>query len=96
MTKEELSKHICDVLTSIQKDSGQPVPALSDKTIPLAELIEFDSLACVDAEVRLSERLGVDIEKLPFKSVKTGQEQSIREIVDYVSETYGAKLRGKS
>jgi len=96
MTKEEISKHIFDVLTAIQKDSGQPVPVLSDKTIPLAELIEFDSLACVDAEVRLSERLGVDIEKLPFKSVTTGREQSIHDIVDYVSATYGKKLGEKS
>jgi hypothetical protein len=95
MTNEEIRRHLCEVLAAIQRDSGQPAPVLSDDTIPLSDLVEFDSLACVDAEVRLSKLLNVEIEKLPFKSMETGREQSVRQIVDYLSATYGTRIGEK-
>ncbi len=95
MTPEQIREHLCAVLRAIQADSGHDSPRLSDQTVPLADLKDFDSLACVDAEVRLTERLGVEVEKVPFKSPETGREQSIAQIVAHLTTTYGAAARAK-
>src|SRR5437867_13179310 len=95
MTGEEMKEHLFAVLQAIQADSGHQPPPLSDQTVPLAELKDFDSLACVDVEVRLTDRLGVEIEKIPFKSPETGREQNIAQIVAHLTAAYGAQVRGK-
>jgi acyl carrier protein len=96
MKNEEIRKLLCDVLAAIQADSGHPPPVLSDDTVPLADLSDFDSLACVDAEVRLSKVLGIEVEKIPFKSLETGREQTVREIVAHLSSEYGARIPSKT
>ncbi len=95
MTGEEMKKNLFAVLQAIQADSGHEPPPLSDKTVPLAELKDFDSMACVDVEVRLTDLLGVAIEKIPFKSPETGHEQTIAQIVAHLTAVYGNLVRNK-
>ncbi len=89
MTSDDIRQRLCAVLSAIQSDSGLAAPALSDSTRPLTDLPGFDSLAAVDAEVRLSEALGVDLEHIPFKSDTTGNQLTIAEIVAHLVEKYG-------
>jgi len=91
MTREDVQRWLCEVIAAIQSDSGRETPPLSDHTVPLRDLAEFDSLACVDAEVRLSELMGVEIESIPFKVVEGGQRQTIGEIADYLVSRYGGR-----
>lgn len=88
ISRDEIRRHVCDVLSAIQIDSGLENPTLSDDTKPLCDIPGFDSLATVDAEVRLSEALGVELDHLPFISPITGKEQSIGEIVAHLAEKY--------
>jgi len=88
MTRDDIRRDVCAVLSAIQTDSGLEIPVLSDDTKPLCDIPGFDSLATVDAEVRLSEVLGVELDRLPFISPLTGKEQSIGEIVAYLAEKY--------
>lgn len=80
MQKAELQRHFMEVLRAIQADAGETCPELEGATVPLKDLPNFDSLAGVDAEARLSEVLGVELEKIPFQT--DGRELSISEIVD--------------
>ena len=91
-SKDDIRRHVCAVLSAIQIDSGLENPPLTDDTKPLTDLPGFDSLAAVDAEVRLSEALGVEVDHVPFKSPVTGQEQTIGEIVAQLAGKYGEAL----
>ena len=89
MSKDDICRQVCAVLSAIQTDSGLENPALTDDTKPLTDLPGFDSLAAVDAEVRLSDALGVELDHIPFKSALDGKEQTIGEIVAQLTEKYG-------
>ena len=89
MSTDDIRRHVCAVLSAIQTDSGLENPSLTDDTKPLSDLPGFDSLATVDAEVRLSEALGVELDHLPFRSPVTGKGQTIQEIVAHLAEKYG-------
>jgi hypothetical protein len=80
LSRDDIRSHLCAVIADIQVEAGWVPPALSDQVKPMSDLAGFDSLCGVDAEVRLSERLGVEIKQIPFKS--RGRDQSIGEIVD--------------
>jgi hypothetical protein len=91
MDRGVIQRHLCDVLRDIQVESGQTVPELGDDTVPNVDLPGFDSLAGVDASVRLSERMGVEVDLIPFKSPKTGKDMSIKEIVAALAGEHGSK-----
>lgn len=92
LSREDIRRHVCAVLTAIQTDSGLESPSLTDDTKPF-DLPGFDSLATVDAEVRLSEALGVELDHLPFVSPVTGKQQTIGEIVSHLSNKYGSETQ---
>jgi acyl carrier protein len=96
LSSDDIRRHICAVLSAIQTDSGLETPSLTDETKPLGDLLGFDSLATVDAEVRLSEALGVELDHVPFKSPVTGKEQTIGEIVAQLADKYGRATSASS
>lgn len=61
MKKSEVIQNIVDVLTGIQAMSGRAIVPISEKTCPIGDLDQFDSLNGVEATVELSSRLGVDL-----------------------------------
>jgi len=73
-------------LQEVQSASNFACPEITDSLIPLRDLQGFDSLSAVDAEVRLSQRLGFEIVDLPFKSQQDGHELSISEIISLVQD----------
>ena len=96
MDRDEIRQQFLKVLNAVQTDSGHDKVDLSDQTVPTKDLVGFDSLACVDAEVRLSEALGVDVEGVPFKSAKSGQGHSVDEIVTHLYKRYGQDASRRS
>lgn len=80
MDKLELKERLLQVLSEIQSDAGQDCPDLTDKIVPLKDLPGFDSLAGVEAEDRLSQLVGRNIDRIDF--VRDGRELTIKEIVD--------------
>ena len=96
MSNEDIRRHVCSVLTAIQADSGMETPSLTDDTSPLIDLPGFDSLATVDAEARLSEAMGVELDRVQFWSPTTGKEQTIGEIVAQLAKRYGEAGSGTS
>jgi acyl carrier protein len=96
VTKEEIKRHFCAVLSEVQTDSGKDAPSLNDDTVPLTDLPDLDSLSRVDATVRLSERIGIEIKEIPFEDPKTGKEYSIQEIVALLEKAYGKNATGES
>jgi acyl carrier protein len=86
MSRDDIRGHVYAVLSAIQTDSGLERPSLTDDTKPLGGLPDFDSLATVDAEVRLSEALGVELDHVPFVSPVTLQAQTIGEIVAHLAD----------
>lgn len=78
MDHSRVRAHLCQVLSDIQLEAGEECPELHDGTIPLDHLPGFDSLAGLDAEVRMSEALGIEIQSIPFR--KDGKGLSLGEI----------------
>jgi len=87
LLRDDIRRHVCAVIAAIQTDSGLASPTLTDDVKPL-DLPGFDSLAMVDAEVRLSQVCGIELDHVPFKSTVTGQDQTIAEIVAQLAEKY--------
>src|SRR5688572_3791600 len=87
-SRMEIEEKVRSVLAAIQADSGQLCPVISESTTPLTDLPGFDSLACVDAEVRLSSALGVELDHVVLSP--TGTKRTVREIVAKVSEACSA------
>lgn len=74
------------VLGEVQAASNFACPEITDSLVPLRDLQGFDSLSGVDAEVRLSQKLGFEIVDLPFKSLQDGHELSVSELTSLVKD----------
>ncbi len=61
MNRAEAVEAVVNVLASLQSISGRPAIEISERTCPIGDLEEFDSLNGVEATVELSDRLGVDL-----------------------------------
>jgi catalase (peroxidase I) len=81
VNEAEVRGHLIAVLTEIQEECARDALGLSDQTVPLEDLAGFDSLSCVDAEARLSERLGSEID-IPFKDPQSGEPLSVRQMAE--------------
>jgi acyl carrier protein len=58
MTKSAIRDAIDRVLQQVQTASGRACPKLTDSTMPVGDLDEFDSLAACEAAVILEGELG--------------------------------------
>lgn len=88
VTDDEVRGHLCSAIRAVQVDSGHPAPELTDRTFPLAALPGFDSLAAVDAAVRLSALMGVEIDAIPLLNEAGDRQLCIGEIVTALSAKY--------
>jgi len=90
MTCEEIERHFKQALKDVQRDGGHPDPTLEDDTIPLRDLVGFDSYSALDAEARLGAIIS-GLGAVPFKSTKDGHEMTIREIVDHLCKRHASE-----
>jgi hypothetical protein len=91
--RDKLTKHLLESLASTQERSGRTVPELDEDTIPFLDLDGFDSHNGVEVEILLSERVGLEIENIPFHAGRRGtRELSVREIVEALLTKHGAGL----
>jgi acyl carrier protein len=88
LTKTQIRSTIEKVLRQVQAASGRPCPGITDRTKPIGDLDEFDSLMAVEASVLLEQELNVTLaDGTPFVSA-TGRERAltVAEIVDRIGE----------
>lgn len=88
-TREYLKRALVEVIGDIQRDAGRDVPTITDDTVPLDQIIGFDSVCGVEAAVLISERVAFEIESIPFVSPKAGHHMTVREIVDSLVASHG-------
>ena len=95
--QETFTHALLDAIVDTQRRSGREVQPITEDTIPLLDLVGFDSHNGVEVEVLLSIGLGIEIEKVPFRSRKRGsKELKVREIVSALSSKYGHQLSALS
>ena len=95
--REIFTQALFDSIAETQKQSGREVQTMTEDTIPLLDLIGFDSHNGVEVELHLSVRLGVEVEKLSFRAGKRGsRELKIGEIVTALVNKYGKQFSGTS
>ena len=91
--RDSLTKALIDSIAETQQRSGRELQVVTKDTIPLTDLANFDSLSGVEVEVLLSNRLGFEIEEIPFREGRHGsRELPVSEIVDALIKKYGAAI----
>ena len=92
--RDKLTQAFLDSLAEAQQRSGREVQVMTEDTIPFTDLVNFDSHNGVEVEVLLSERLGFEIEDIPFCAGRHGsRELRVSEIVNALTKKYGATIR---
>ena len=92
--RNRLTRGLLDSIAETQQRSGREVQEVREDTIPFLDLACFDSHNGVEVEVLLSERLGVEIEDIPFHEGRRGsRELRVSEIVSVLINKHGAKIR---
>lgn len=88
---------LLDSIAETQKNSGREIQPMTEETIPLLDLIGFDSHNGVEVEVLLSIRLGLEIEKVPFRVGKRGsKELKVSGIISALLSKYGKQFSDAS
>ena len=84
---------LLESLKLTQELSGRNAPEIHEDTTPFLDLDKFDSHNGVEVEILLSERLGVEIDAIPFHEGRRGsRELRVGEIVDSLIKKYGRKI----
>lgn len=60
MTSAEIEKAILETLQELQVGCGEPAQNITSKTLPLTDLVFFDSLLAIETTLVLEERLKCD------------------------------------
>jgi len=87
-TKTQIRAALERVLRQVQAASGRSHPHITDRTKPIGDLEEFDSLMAVEASVLLEQELSVTLaEGIPFISA-TGRKRAltVADIVERIGE----------
>jgi len=93
VTRSEAKEILTQVLVEIQELGGEEVPEIDDRTCPMEDLADFDSLGAVEAVTRLSERLSEELDPTLFWE-KVGTLLTVGEIVDRICRTIGVDEGG--
>ena len=92
--RDRLTRGLVDSIAETQQRSGRERQDIREDTIPFLDLACFDSHNGVEVEVLLSERLGVEIEDIPFHEGRRGsRELRVGEIVNILISKHGATIR---
>ena len=83
MSHDELLEILMEVVSELQVSSGLEPPTLSAESKP-RELEEFDSLKCLEFEVVLSKRLGVEVEHALIPKDDPDAVLSLGELADQI------------
>lgn len=85
--KTEIRAAVEKVLRQVQAASGRSCPAITDRTKPIGEIAEFDSLMGEEATMMLEVELGCSLGKeSAFVSTDRTRALKVSEVVDRVSE----------
>jgi acyl carrier protein len=91
--RDKLTQVFLDSIAETQQRSGREVQVMTEETIPFTDLVNFDSHSGVEVEVLLSNRLGFEIEDIPFCEGRHGsRELRVSEIVNALVKKYGAAI----
>jgi hypothetical protein len=91
--RDKLTQLFLDAIAETQQRSGREVQVMTEDTIPFTDLVNFDSHSGVEVEVLLSERIGFEIEDIPFCAGRhDSRELRVSEIVSALIKKYGATI----
>ncbi len=83
MTRKELVETLIGALRESQRHSGHDEDAtISEATVPIGDLVDFDSLNAVEVTVALEEHVGCTLPVNIFAEDSTHRPLSVAEIVD--------------
>jgi hypothetical protein len=83
MTREDLLEAVIEALRETQRMSGHDVEAaITGATVPIGDLIQFDSHNGIEATVALEERVGHPLPVNLFTDDSTRRPRSVDEVVD--------------
>jgi len=93
--RQRLLEALVEALTLTQQRSGRTASKIDQDTIPFLDLDKFDSHNGVEVEILLSERIGIEIDDIPFHQGRRGtRELRVGEIVDALLKKYGRMVGG--
>jgi len=93
-SRRAFTQVLVESLSEAQRRSGRQVQAISEDTVPFTDLEDFDSHSGVEVEVLLSERVGFEIEDIPFCEGRRGSRQlPVSEIVNVLVKKYGTAIQ---
>ena len=95
MTDADIRRVLIEVLTSIQLQSGRPVPELTDDLRPLLDLEGFDSLNAEEALVALIAHLRFEFRHNPLFAQRSRRRLTIGEIVKVISNEMNAAVSSR-
>jgi len=91
--RSKVLQALVESLALTQERSGRDSPKVDEDTIPFLDLDKFDSHNGVEVEILLSERLGIEIDDIPFHEGRRGSpELRVGQIVDALIKKYGQKI----
>lgn len=86
LTHKEILDILISVLKEIQENVVDEPEPIDEKTVPIGDLCDFDSLASVEATVDVFNALGFK-DNPPFPSIFIGKDNkalSLRQVADYI------------
>jgi acyl carrier protein len=88
MNKEEITTVIIEVINQIQETSGEDAIDISEDTIPIGDLPDFDSLRGIETLVIIAAKLDIEIggDVNLFISKDERRALSINDIADRIIE----------
>lgn len=92
MTVQDIRALVCEVLAQVQKDNGAEPTQVTDEMVPLKDFAGIDSLSCLDATVRLSERLGIELDDSLFHDKRTNRDRSLSEVCEELRRRTAARV----
>jgi acyl carrier protein len=83
MKREELVEAVIDALRETQRMSGHDADTIiTEATVPIGDLVEFDSCNGVEATLAVEERIGHSLPVNLFSDDSTSRPLSIGEVID--------------
>lgn len=78
LTRERVLDALITVIQEIQQDIAEEPERISEETVPIGNLNNFDSLASVEATVDVLVRLGFEVDEFPsYPSLFIKQQEAL-------------------
>jgi len=92
MSSDEVADQLIAAITEVQERSGRPLESIDSATVPLADIMGFDSLNIVEVVAIVSSSLGCDLRfDILFHSENEQEHLTISEMSSKICEVISEK-----